>query len=64
MAGGKRRDEHDATAVAAEVVDEIGPEVATGLDGEDEVFGQLVPGQVGQLGQAGSETLPELVVEA
>jgi hypothetical protein len=44
MAGRKGRDQHDAAALVVEVVDEIGPEVATGLDGEDEVLREVVWG--------------------
>ena len=49
--------------MAAQVVDQIRPEVAAGLDGKDEVLGERCTGVVRQLGQPGGKPFPELVVE-
>jgi hypothetical protein len=63
VAGCKGADHHDAAVLGLEIVDEGRPEIAGGLDGEDEVVEELMAGQRGEgCGQPRLESLPEAVV--
>ena len=51
VAGRQGTDHHDPAVLHFEVVDEGGPEIAGGLDGEDEVVDELLTGQLGERGR-------------